>query len=225
MNGREWAGAVVALALRSARPAGARLIWTVPAALPAAALIGGTAAGIGEYAGHCCQSGAGGPGLALAILVYGPVVLPMVIGGGYLIACLWASALGVTGGQDSRCRHLLWAAYLIAVIVMVAAAGGAAYLMTNDGLVRDVLITAGPLGLPSLAVLLAPGRVPARPARGKLLVTAGVVAVYQIAIGLAVSSMINAAHGTAVIGLVLALALSVPGTLVLIAASQVMSGG
>jgi hypothetical protein len=105
--------------------------------------------------------------------------------------------------------------------------------MTNDHLVRAVVVSVGPLGLLGPAILLAPARIyaghakpPGRPAGrlaapGRLGALIAAVLVYQLVVGVALSPLVNMARLPGVLGVLLAFLLSIPSTLLLAAAGQV----
>jgi hypothetical protein len=239
---RSWAGAVAALVRRSAKPAGSLLCWAVLPALPAAGTAAVVAQAFAGRGGHCCD-GSGSLGWGLGLLLFLPLLVPLTIAGGYLVARDWAGTAwvvasraagrtvsaseGMGGGKSSS--RLLWVLYVAGVVAVCVLAGLAGDLMTNYRLVCDVLITAGPLGLTGLAVTAAPGLLYADHTRrvrrawpAGLWVTVCLVLAYQVLVGLAVSPLLDAARvPLTVIGVLLAFLLSVPGTLVLAAASHV----
>jgi hypothetical protein len=153
-------------------------------------------------------------------------------------------------GVMSRARRpgLLWMAYLIGVAVLCLVAAIVGGLMTNDMLVRTILTSVGPLGLLAPLILLAPGQLyadhprtggqaqagqaqaghaqagqaPDRRQAGRRL-TGLVIAVlaYQIAVGAALSPLVNAARVLGVLGVLIAFILSIPATLLLAAAGHI----
>ena len=240
---RSWWVAVSILWRRSQRSAAGLLAWTVLGALPAAGVIALVAQAFEQRGGHAYPRNSLGWGVGL---IFAVPLLPLVIAGGYLIARAWMGAAWVTAlraaGQPAhpgqamaagRRRSLpLWAAYLGGVAVLCLVAGLAGDLLANDQMVRSVLVSVGPLGLLGALVLLAPSRIyagqatsssraAARPAgRGRLTGLAVVVLACQLAIGVALSPLVDLARLPGVLGVLVAFALSVPCTLLLAAAGQ-----
>jgi hypothetical protein len=240
-----WWTRVAVLSGRARRPAGGLLLtWTVLPALPAAGTIALVAQAFEQRVGRANPGNSLGWG---AGLIFAAVLLPVVIAGGYLIARGWTgvavvtafraageptrAADGVAGGRGGRCLRL-WAGYVAGIAVMCAIAALAGDLMTNDHLVKAVLVSVGPLGLLSPVIVLAPARIyaaSARPsgqaARGAAdrarlgAVIVGVLA-YQLVVGIAVSPLVDAARAAGVLGVLLAFLLSIPSTLLLAAAGH-----
>jgi hypothetical protein len=147
-----------------------------------------------------------------------------------------ADASGVRGpgvmNYARRCG-LLWAAYLAGVAVLCVVAAIAGDRMTNDMLVRTTLTSVGPLGLLGPLILLVPGQLyagrpkTAGPGPGRRAaawrLTALVIAVlaYELAVGAALSPMVNAARVLGLLGVLIAFTLSLPATLLLAAAGQI----
>lgn len=235
---RPWAGAVATLVRRSAKSAVWLLCWAVLPAGPAAGVIAVVASAFEDRGGHGAYNSLPWD-LGLVLML--PWLVPLMIAGGYLVARVWAGAAWVVasraagrpvsakdGMRGGKRTGLLWAAYVAGVAVLCVIAGLADDIMANAHLVRDVLISVGPLGLTGLAAFFAPGQLYAEAARRTRhaspvwpTVTVCAVLTYQVLVGLAVSPMIDAARAPAVCGVLLAFLLSVPGTLVLAAASHI----
>jgi hypothetical protein len=241
---RSWWGAVTGLARQTWRPGGRLLLaWAVLSALPTAGIIAVVAVAFEGAAGRTPLLGRTFPWEVL--LIPAVLLVPFVIAGGYLVARAWTGAAWVTAlraaglsddqyGVMSRARRpgLLWMAYLIGVAVLCLVAAIVGGLMTNDMLVRTILTSVGPLGLLAPLILLAPGQLyagqaqagqaPDRRQTGRRL-TGLVIAVlaYQIAVGAALSPLVNAARVLGVLGVLIAFILSIPATLLLAAAGHI----
>jgi hypothetical protein len=247
---RSWWGAVTGLARQTWRPGGRLLLaWAVLPALPTAGIIAVVAVAFEGAAGRTPLLGRTFPWEVL--LIPAVLLVPFVIAGGYLVARAWTGAAWVTAlraaglsddqyGVMSRARRpgLLWMAYLIGVAVLCLVAAIVGGLMTNDMLVRTILTSVGPLGLLAPLILLAPGQLyadrprtadhaqagqaPDRRQAGRRL-TGLVIAVlaYQIAVGAALSPLVDEARVLGVLGVLIAFILSIPATLLLAAAGHI----
>jgi hypothetical protein len=166
-------------------------------------------------------------------------------------AAAWVSALRAAGlpadpadgsGAWSGARRcaVVWGAYLAGVAVLCVIAGWAGDSMTNDTLVRTTLTSVGPLGLLTPLILLAPGQLragrpgAAGPARNgharqpgrdrpgwRLSVLVIAVLACQLAIGVGLSPMVNAARLVGVVAVLIGFILSIPAAVLLAAAGQV----
>jgi hypothetical protein len=243
-DGRSWMAAVTTLIKSSWRTAGPLIAASAVAALPAAGAIGLTARAFEARSGHCCTGQTQPVGIALTVVLGGPVLLALVVTGGYWIARWWTEATWVIAAiaadkpqnYDSgysaakRSRYALWRAYLAGVAVLCVLAGYAGDVLTNDHLVRDFLITVGPLGLMAPLMIFVPRWIYAtsartvRGARHRYLRMTCLTVVFELVAGVASALLVNAGGILILAGAVLAFVLTVSSVFVLSAASYVTYG-
>ena len=260
LSWRGWCREVVAVIRRGWRVLAALMLAGTVLPLPILSLVvaEGGAGGIARV-GYGQMSAVGGAFVLLSV----PVMLPLAIVCGHLVARAWTGAVqaavsGATGAPTGvraawqwgkrRCRPL-WGSYLLGMAVLAVASYIDAVATPGTGTVRTVLALAGPPGILALVLCFAPaaayrgqpsgpGRVPggrAAPAgaarRAASLAPMGcalaVVLCCEVAAALVLSWLMTPApgafstHVNSVTGGIIAGLLSVPGSVMLIAASVV----